>query len=146
MLSAGSGSGKRPGPVECSSVKTPHPHPYTFAVDEPHFREQVLEASRERPILVDFWADWCSPCHALAPHLEKVVEELGGAVLLAKVEVDEGENMRLAGHYRLRGFPTVLLFHAGEEIGRFSGARPTHWLRDWLEEHAADWLPDSRAH
>ena len=97
-------------------------------------------------MLVDFWADWCPPCRALAPHLEKVVEELGGAVLLAKVEVDEGENMRLAGHYRLRGFPTVLLFHAGVEIGRFSGARPTHWLRDWLREHAGEWLADSRTH
>ena len=133
-------------PVECATVKTPHPHPYTFSVDEPDFRERVLEPSHERPILVDFWADWCSPCHALAPHLDKVVEELDGAVLLAKVEVDEGENMRLAGHYRLRGFPTVILFHGGEEAGRFSGARPTHWLRDWLDEHAGEWLPDRRGH
>jgi len=146
MLSAPRGGGKRPGPVECASVKTPHPHPYTFSVDEPDFRERVLEPSHERPILVDFWADWCSPCHALAPHLDKVVEELDGAVLLAKVEVDEGENMRLAGHYRLRGFPTVILFHGGEEAGRFSGARPTHWLRDWLDEHAGEWLPDRRGH
>jgi putative thioredoxin len=148
MLSAGLGSRHPKGtgrPVECAIVKTPHPHPYTFSVDEPDFRERVLEASQARPILVDFWADWCSPCHALAPHLDKVVEELGGAVLLAKVEVDEGENMRLAGHYRLRGFPTVLLFHAGEEIGRFSGARPTHWLRDWIDEHVGQWLPEHRA-
>lgn len=146
MLSAPRGGGKRAGPVECATVKTPHPHPYTFSVDEPDFRERVLEASHERPILADFWADWCSPCHALAPHLDKVVEELDGAVLLAKVEVDEGENMRLAGHYRLRGFPTVILFHGGEEAGRFSGARPTHWLRDWLDEHAGAWLPDRRGH
>ncbi len=127
-------------------MKTPHPHPYIFDVDEPAFRERVLEASKERPVLVDFWADWCSPCHALAPHLSRVIEELHGAVLLAKVEVDEGENMRLAGHYRLRGFPTVLLFHGGEEVGRFSGARATHWLRDWLDEHAGEWLPDNWSH
>ena len=127
-------------------MKTPHPHPYTFAVDEPAFREQVLEASKERPILVDFWADWCSPCHALAPHLDHVVEDLKGAVLLAKVEVDEGENMRLAGHYRLRGFPTVILIRAGVEVGRFSGARPTHWLRDWLDEHAGESLAEHRRH
>ena len=132
--------------VESRVVKTPHPHHYTFDAHDHDFRERVLEASKDRPILVDFWADWCSPCHALAPHLDRVVKDLKGAVLLAKVEVDEGENMRLAGHYRLRGFPTVLLFHAGEEIGRFSGARPTHWLRDWLDEHAGDWLPEHRWH
>jgi putative thioredoxin len=123
-----------------------HSSPHIADVHEPDFARSVLEESGRRPVLVDFWADWCSPCHALAPHLDKVVEELDGAVLLAKVEVDEGENMRLAGHYRLRGFPTVLLFHAGEEVGRFSGARPTHWLRDWLQEHAGEWLPRERRH
>ena len=123
-----------------------HPSDHIIDVDEPGFRSQVLEASHERPVLVDFWADWCGPCHALAPHLYRIVLELGGALLLAKVEVDEGENMRLAGHYRLRGFPTVLLFHRGEEVGRFSGARATHWIRDWLEEHVGDHLPDSWLH
>jgi len=115
-------------------------------VDEPGFRAQVLEASHERPVLVDFWADWCGPCHALAPHLYRIAVELDGALLLAKVEVDEGENMRLAGHYRLRGFPTVLLFHGGEEVARFSGARATHWIRDWLDEHVGDCLPDQWLH
>jgi putative thioredoxin len=115
-------------------------------VDEPGFRAQVLEASHERPVLVDFWADWCGPCHALAPHLYRIALELNGALLLAKVEVDEGENMRLAGHYRLRGFPTVLLFHRGEEVARFSGARATHWIRDWLDEHVGESLPDQWLH
>ena len=114
----------------------PHPaHPYSFAVDRPAFEERVIAASRQHPILVDFWADWCSPCHALAPHLERVVNEHQGQLRLAKVEVDEGDNMKLAGHYRLRGFPTVLLFHHGEERGRFSGARSSAQIRDWLKEH-----------
>ena len=114
----------------------PHPtHPNTFAVDRPDFEEKVIAASREGPILVDFWADWCSPCHALTPHLEKAVAEYQGALRLAKVEVDEGDNMKLAGHYRLRGFPTVILFRDGEERGRFSGARSTVQIRDWLREH-----------
>lgn len=115
-----------------------HPHsssPYGFDTDLHEFPSRVIEASHERPILVDFWADWCSPCHSLAPHLHAVVDSLGGAVGLAKVEVDEGDNMKLAGHYRLRGFPTVLLFVHGEEVARFSGARATHWLADWIQAH-----------
>ncbi len=95
-----------------------------------------LRASHERPILVDFWAEWCAPCLSLAPALERLIHTYDGNLYLAKVEVDD--NMRLAGHYRLRGFPTVLLFHDGQELGRFSGSHPTHWIRDWLEEHTGD--------
>ncbi len=111
------------------------PNPFIFAVHLPGFEDEVIAASHQHPILVDFWADWCAPCHALSPHLERVVSELDGAVRLAKIEVDEGDNMKLAGHYRLRGFPTVILFQDGQERGRFSGARSTHQLRDWLAEH-----------
>jgi putative thioredoxin len=114
-----------------------HPKPHTTEVHLDGFQSSVIDASHQRPILVDFWADWCAPCHALAPHLERVVGELEGQVLLAKVEVDEGDNMRLAGHYRLRGFPTVILFEGGQERGRFSGARSSHQIRDWLQEHLA---------
>ncbi|MEA1050175.1 thioredoxin domain-containing protein [Lamprobacter modestohalophilus] len=106
-----------------------------FDVDHEGFEQAVIEASRSRPILVDFWADWCAPCHQLAPHLYRVIDELQGAIGLAKVEVDEGENMKLAGHYRLRGFPTVLLFQQGEEHGRFSGSRSSVQIRAWLQEH-----------
>jgi putative thioredoxin len=106
--------------------------PYIFDVDESGFQTRVLDASRERPVLADFWAEWCAPCIALAPALERVVEEFHGSLLLAKVEVDD--NMRLAGHYRLRGFPTVILFHRGEELGRFAGSRAVHWIRDWIQE------------
>jgi putative thioredoxin len=100
------------------------------------FAERVVQASHATPVLVDFWADWCAPCHAIAPHITRVVNEFGGRVRLAKVEVDEGENMKLAGHYRLRGFPTIMLFVAGEERGRFSGSRASHWIHDWVLEHA----------
>ena len=67
-----------------------------------------------------------------------MINEFEGALALAKIEVDEGENMKLAGHYRLRGFPTVILFQDGEERGRFSGARSTHQVRDWLNEHLSE--------
>ena len=99
------------------------------------FEQKVLAASAESPILVDFWADWCAPCHAIAPNLQRVVDDLDGVVRLVKVEVDEGENMKLAGHYRLRGFPTVMLFQQGEERARFSGARPVHWIEEWIDRH-----------
>jgi putative thioredoxin len=112
-----------------------HASPHIFAVDLPDFASKVTEASFNTPVLVDFWADWCGPCHALAPHLQRVIDERQGALLLAKVEVDEGENMKLAGHNRVRGFPTVILYRDGEELGRFSGARSTHWLQHWLDEH-----------
>jgi putative thioredoxin len=111
------------------------PSPFSFDVDHEQFQALVIEASHQQPVLVDFWADWCGPCHALSPHLNRVVDELGGALRLAKVEVDEGENMKLAGHYLLRGFPTVLLFVEGDERGRFSGSRSSHQIRDWLREH-----------
>jgi thioredoxin 1 len=113
--------------------------PYIFDVSESDFPDRVLKASHDRPVLVDFWADWCSPCIALAPALERVIDEFAGRVHLAKVEVDD--NMRLAGHYRLRGFPTVILFHREEELGRFSGSRGVHWVRGWIEEHGGERLP-----
>lgn len=99
------------------------------------FERQVLEASRDVPVLVDFWAEWCAPCIIIAPLLEKILLEFNGRVRLAKLEVDEGENMKLAGHYKVRGFPTIILFKNGEEIDRFSGARPLHFLREFLDRH-----------
>jgi putative thioredoxin len=109
--------------------------PIIFDVDLESFDQKVVEASSEQPILVDFWADWCAPCHALSPHLERVVTELDGRVQLAKIEVDDGENMRLAGKYQLRGFPTVILFQRGAELGRFSGTRSSHQILDWVHQH-----------
>lgn len=134
--------------------------PFIFDVTEKDFAEKVLESSRQRPVLVDFWADWCPPCRALTPVLEKFARDSGGAVRLAKVEVDDNsagsgigrasarpqgepqdvarQNMRLAGRYRLRGFPTVILFIQGEEAGRFSGARGEQQVRDFISGHVPD--------
>lgn len=104
-----------------------------FDVNEPDFDEQVIQASATAPVLVDFWAEWCPPCRALTPVLEKVVRASAGAVRLAKVDADE--NMKLAGRYGLRGFPTVILFVNGTEVGRFSSFRPESFVRGFLEEH-----------
>lgn len=100
------------------------------------FDKLVQKTSCERPVLVDLWAEWCSPCLVIAPVLEQIINEYEGRLLLAKVEVDEGENMKLAGHYRVRGFPTVILFENGEERGRFHGARSAHFIREFLEENS----------
>ncbi len=100
-----------------------------------HFDRDVIEASHTVPIMVDFWADWCPPCRALTPVLERVIADHAGKLKMAKVEVDEGANMKLAGRYGLRGFPTVLLFVNGEIVGRFSSAKADHWVREFIDEH-----------
>ena len=105
------------------------------SVNYEDFRREVLHASQDQPVLVDFWAEWCSPCLVIAPLLERVIEEFAGSVWLAKVEVDVGENMKLAGRYHVRGFPTLMLLDRGEEQGRFSGARPVPYIRKFLEKH-----------
>ncbi len=111
------------------------PDATVFDTDLAHFDREVLAASRETPVLVDFWADWCPPCLIIAPILEQVVGERDGAVRLAKLEVDAGENMKLAGRYAVRGFPTVILFRDGEEVARFSGAQSAGFIEGFLDEH-----------
>jgi putative thioredoxin len=106
-----------------------------FDVDLEQFDDRVLAASHEVPVLVDLWAEWCSPCLVIAPLLKQLVEEHKGKLKLAKVEVDEGENMKLAGHYKVRGFPTVILIIKGEEVARFSGARPLSFLRNFVDDN-----------
>lgn len=118
------------------ALSIPVTRPLVFDTDFERFEQDVLAASHDTPVLVDFWADWCPPCLVLAPVLDKVVGDLGGAVRLAKVEVDEGENMRLAGRFGLRGFPTVILFVRGEEVARFVSAQSERWLKDFLARHA----------
>lgn len=104
--------------------------PDIYDVEESNFQQLVLEKSANQLILVDFWAEWCAPCIVLTPILERLVSETDSAVALAKVEVDD--NMKLAGKYRLRGFPTVLFIHQGVELERFSGAKPYHVLAQLL--------------
>ncbi len=110
----------------------------SYDVSWQDFDTRVIAASHERPILVDLWADWCAPCRVIAPLLEQLVAQYEGALALARVEVDDGENMKLAGHYRVRGFPTIILFQNGKEKGRFSGAKPLRVIEQFVADHA-DW-------
>lgn len=104
-----------------------------FNTDLHRFDEDVIEVSWQHPVLVDFWADWCSPCIAIAPVLSRVVEDFAGAVTLAKLEVDEGDNMKLAGRYLVRGFPTIVLIREGAELDRFSGAKPAQFIKAFID-------------
>ena len=111
--------------------------PDIFVTSLETFDTDVLAASTQRPIMVDFWAQWCPPCLVIAPILEQAVNEYASGVALAKLEVDEGENMKLAGRYAVRGLPTVVLFQNGVERGRFSSAQRLDFILDFLDQHIA---------
>ncbi len=106
-----------------------------FEVTDHDFQEKVLLASRQVPVVVDFYADWCQPCKVLAPVLEKVVLEFGGTMLLAKVDVDK--NPQVSGALRIQSMPTVVVFKDGQPVDGFQGAQPENVIRDLLSRHAA---------
>jgi len=101
-------------------------------VTEADFMAEVVQASMERPVIVDFWAPWCGPCKQLTPALEKVVSEAGGKVALAKVNVDE--NKGIAQQLRVQSLPTVYAFYQGRPLDGFQGALPEGQLRDFVNK------------
>lgn len=109
--------------------------PWVFDVDLPEFEQRVIDASHEQAMIVDLWAEWCPPCLAISPILEQAVQEYDGEVLLAKVEVDKDDNMKIAGRFQARGFPTILLLRNGEEQGRFSSARPLSYVLEFIDQY-----------
>ena len=90
------------------------------AVTETTFDEEVLES--ETPVLVDFWAEWCGPCHAVSPILERIVEERSGDLKLVKVNIDEEQE--LARRYGIMSIPAMILFKEGEPAAATIGAQP----------------------
>lgn len=104
---------------------------FSIEVTEADFDEKVIEASKKVPVVIDLWAEWCGPCRVLAPVLARLADEYQGKFILAKIDADE--NMRIAGRYAVRGFPTVIGFVDGQEVERFSGAQTEGTVRKFLD-------------
>ncbi|HWJ07600.1 MAG TPA: thioredoxin [Steroidobacteraceae bacterium] len=100
-----------------------------------NFMTDVVEASTQAPVLVDFWAPWCGPCQSLMPLLDRLAEDYDGRFVLAKVNTDE--QPQLASHFQIRSIPTVLLVHQGEVVDQFVGAQPESAIRAMLDRHVA---------
>ena len=101
----------------------------TKTVTDSSFQQDVLSA--DKPVLVDFWAEWCGPCRMIAPALEELSSELGDRVTIAKLNIDE--NPDAPAKYGVRGIPTMILFKDGQPAATKIGAEPKSRIQGWLE-------------
>ncbi|QSB44138.1 thioredoxin [Altererythrobacter sp. FM1] len=101
----------------------------TIAVTDASFQSDVLES--DKPVLVDFWADWCGPCKMIAPALEEISEELADKVTIAKMDIME--NTGIPGQIGVQSIPLMVLFKNGKPVAQKLGAAPKGQLKGWLE-------------
>ena len=104
------------------------------AVSEETFEKEVIEKSKDLPVVVDFWAPWCMPCRILGPIIRKIAEENKGKFILTVVNVDE--NPYLANAYGIRSIPTVIMFKEGKPVDTFTGALPEPRIKEWLKKNS----------
>lgn len=102
-------------------------------IDETNAAQLLIEESNNRPVVVDFWADWCEPCKVLMPLLEKIANEYQGAFLLAKVNADEQQ--AITQQFGVRSLPTVMVIQNGQPVDGFTGAQPETEVRKMLEKY-----------
>ena len=102
-------------------------------IDENNAQQYLIDESFNRPVVVDFWADWCAPCKQLMPLLEKLADEYAGAFLLAKINADEQQG--ISGQLGVRSLPTVMVFKDGQPVDGFTGAQPETAVRELLQKH-----------
>jgi putative thioredoxin len=116
--------------------------PYVLDADAASFHSLVVDASQRVPVLVDFWAEWCGPCHALAPILAKLADEYQGRFRMVKIDTDREQD--LARQYGIRSLPTVKVFKDGVVVDEFMGAQPESTLRALLEQYVSRESDDAR--
>jgi thioredoxin 1 len=102
----------------------------TVKVTDSSFDADVLQA--DKPVVVDFWAEWCGPCRMIAPALEEISQELDGRVTIAKINIDE--EPETAMKFGIRSIPTMMIFRDGEVVATKLGAEPKSALKRWVEE------------
>ncbi len=106
----------------------------TVEVNLDNFEQTVIEQSFKHLVLLDISADWCGPCRVIEPLLDKIAIEFKDKIILAKLEAED-ENMKIAGKYKARGFPTVIAIRDGEELERFHGAKPFSFIKDFVQKN-----------
>ena len=101
----------------------------TISVSDSSFESDVLGA--DKPVLVDFWAEWCGPCKMIAPAIDEISDELADTLIVAKLDIDENTDVPVK--YGVRGIPTLMLFKDGEAVDQKVGAHPKTSLVDWIK-------------